>query len=268
LNIIEVEDFSKVDDPVKTEETLHLQLTAMASSIDTQYSYVSMPLAWSINKRGLGDTQRRIDSICRHSKKLFFICQHILVDRLNFHGNLVFTPHATTMDFFTPIPHYSCNYDLNFSKPWEEREYTFSFVGSFLTHPVRRRIAEYLRGRKDCLVVDTGQWHFEGAQEKQQNNSRNYSEVLGDTKYSLCPRGTGPSTIRIWESMAMGAKPIILSDHLKMPLSLECDTQLWERTPEKFDNLDKFFNNEKYDNKEYFQFFSNENLYKSVTTLL
>jgi hypothetical protein len=265
MNIIEAGDFSKVKDPVKTEEIINSQLIERASHISTDYHYVAIPLAWLINRSGIGETQRKIDKICsdHKEKKLFFVCQHILVRNLNFHGNLVFTPHSTVLDSFTAIPHYSCNYDVSLSKPWKEREYTFSFMGSFLTHPVRRKLYDHLKSRKDCLVIDTGSWHFEGSKEKIENNSRKYIEVLGNTKFSLCPRGTGPSTIRIWESMAMGSLPVIFSDILKMPLEMEVSDELWLRQQEKFETID-LPSRDEYNNEEYFQKFSNDCLYKTI----
>ena len=93
-----------------------------------------------------------------------------------------------------------------------------------------------------------------------------YSEILGNTKYSLCPRGTGPSTIRLWESLAMGSVPVIVSDFLKMPMELEIDP-MWLQVPENFNisSLDAIASaNKKLDNKPYFDMFSNDNLYKSI----
>ena len=212
MKVLKIQEFSQVDDPVKTEETLNSQLIQMSKNISDEYTLVSLPLAWNINTNGLGYTQKVVDKICHNggSEKLVFICQHILVKELNFHDNLVFTPHATYLDSFIPIPHYSCNYDVQYSKPWEEREYTFSFVGSFRTHPVRKRIYDTLSSLEDVLIEDTGNWHFYGDEESKKSNSKRYAEILGNTKYSLCPRGTGPSTIRIWESMAMGSVPVLL----------------------------------------------------------
>ena len=270
MTVVVVEDFSKVDDPVKTEEIISEQLIRKAESIDSDYVYVSFPLAWNINKNGLRYTQNRIDTICRNlaGLKLFFICQHILVNRLNFQGNLVFTPHATFSDSFMPLPHHSCTYDLDFVKPWDEREYVFSFMGSFITHPVRRKLYDYFSNREDCLMIDTGSWHFEGSKEKQEANTRKYIELLGNTKYSLCPRGSGPSTIRIWESMAMGSTPVILSGFLKMPLEMQTPAGSWITAPENFTDLYKPEVEKKYNNKDYWDLFSNENLYKAVTSVL
>tara|TARA_A100001515_G_scaffold46_2_gene76 strand:+ start:962 stop:1774 length:813 start_codon:yes stop_codon:yes gene_type:complete len=265
LEIIELQNFDLVDDPVKTEETIYEQLCQNKEKIITDYTYVALPLAFSINKIGLFRTQETIDNICRKysDKKLFFVCQHILVKDLNFHNNTVFTPHATILDNYLPIPHYACTYDLSKVKPWEERKYLFSFMGSFVTHPVRKKIYEALKERDDCFIIDTGQWHFEGNKTKQENNSKIYQEILGDTKYSLCPRGTGPSTIRIWESMAMGARPVIVSDYLKMPMEMFVKEFSWLRISEGFESIN-CDSTRQYDNSQYWDLFSNENLYKSI----
>mgnify|MGYP003111736177 CR=1 FL=1 len=268
LEILKIQNFDLVDDPVKTEETIYNQLCQNKESIYTDCVYVAFPIAFSINKIGLSRTQNIIDKVCRSNanKKLFFVCQHILVNKLNFYNNIVFTPHATILDNYVPIPHYSCTYNTKRIKPWSERKYLYSFMGSFITHPIRKKIYEVLKDRDDCLIIDTGQWHFEGAKEKQKNNSKTYEEVLGNTKFSLCPRGTGPSTIRIWESMAMGAKPIIISDFLKMPMEMFMNNLPWSRVPEAFTSLQT--NDKPYDNSEYWEYFSNKNLYKTIIRAL
>jgi len=266
LKIIHIENFNAVDDPVKTEETINQQLLEKQNEINTDYVYISYPIAWNINNRGIGHTQNTIDQVCKkyHDKKLFFVCQHILVNRLDFRGNLVFTPHATVLDSYIPIPHHSCNFDLSKSKPWKDREYIFSFMGSFRTHPVRRKLYEYLKRREGCYVIDTGSWHFEKQKNSQVDNRQKYIELLGNTKYSLCPRGTGPSTIRIWESMAMNSCPVILSDLLQMPLEMWIERNLWVKMRENFEHIDIKDIKQKYNNSEYWEKFSNDNLYKSI----
>ena len=41
--------------------------------------------------------------------------------------------------------------------------------------------------------------------------------LLLNSKYTLCPSGSGPNSIRLWESLACGSIPIILSDTLDLP---------------------------------------------------
>jgi hypothetical protein len=267
LDIIKVSDFKSASDPVRTEETIYKQLVSNKNKIDSIYSYVAMPLAETINSKGVAYTQNQINFICNkfNYKKLFFVCQHILVKNLNFHNHLVFTPHATIFDSFVAIPHYSCNYDLKYVKPWEERKYLFSFMGSFRTHPTRAAACNKLKNEPGCIFIDTGDWHFHHKDSEKENNKNKYIELLGDTKYSLCPRGTGPSTIRMWESMAMGSCPIILSDYLKYPLEFDLDSNLWTSVKENFTLSDiKSALPEDYDNKEYFKYFSNDKLYESI----
>ena len=273
MKVLDAINFDNVDDPVKTEETLYRQLREYASGMVTDYIYVAMPLAYLLNTVGVAHTQALINKVCADhpNEKLLFICQHIQVNQLRFNNHLVFSPHATVLDSYQPLPHYSCNYDAAYVKPWHERKYTFSFMGSFITHPVRRRIYEYLKTRDDSLVIDTGMWHFEGPEDKQKENSQKYIELLGDTKYSLCPRGTGPSSIRIWESMAMGACPVVISDFLKMPLERELIDEPWKRLPENFSasSLDNMAAADlPYSRDSYLEYFTNENLYKSVVAAL
>ena len=64
LEIIELQNFDLVDDPVKTEETIYEQLCQNKEKIITDYTYVALPLAFSINKIGLFRTQETIDNIC------------------------------------------------------------------------------------------------------------------------------------------------------------------------------------------------------------
>ena len=40
---------------------------------------------------------------------------------------------------------------------------------------------------------------------------------MNDSKYTLCPSGSGPNSIRLWEALAVGSLPIVLSDNLDLP---------------------------------------------------
>ena len=263
-----VKGFEDVEDPVKTEQQIFNQLSSLHPEVKEDYSHVVMPIADLINKIGLQNTQNIINDVCdgHPNERLIFICQHIQVCNLNFHNNIVFTPHATIFDSYIPIPHYSCNYDIDYSKPWEEREYDFSFMGDFGTHTTRGKIHQFLRDRPNTAFIDTKNWHFYSDKKTQTINKKNYIELLGNTKYSLCPRGTGPSTIRIWESMAMNSCPIIFSDYLKMPLEMHISNNLWFKIPEKCDSIN--INLNKYNNDQYWDLFSNDYLYKSIINVI
>jgi hypothetical protein len=41
--------------------------------------------------------------------------------------------------------------------------------------------------------------------------------VLSDSRFALCPAGSGPNTLRLWESLAIGSVPVVLSDTHELP---------------------------------------------------
>ena len=122
-------------------------------------------------------------------------------------------------------------------------------------------------------MQDTGKWHFEKSDQDIKNHEEKFSSILQNTQFSLCPRGTGPSTIRIWDSLALGSIPVIISDGLKMPLStmIEWDkccvfipekelSQLQEMAPQKDRVLDMVF----YGHEIYNKFFNIKNIHETI----
>ena len=120
---------------------------------------------------------------------------------------------------------------LVIGKPPGQRRYLASFIGAHMAHyrsDVRVKLAEVAAaaGRGDVLVEMSGLWHFNhvvykeqvagkalGSAERQSHDdaTRRYNEVLSDSVFSLCPEGAGPNTLRVWESLAVGAIPVILA---------------------------------------------------------
>lgn len=54
--------------------------------------------------------------------------------------------------------------------------------------------------------------------------SRQFRQVLNASLFSLCPSGSGPNSIRLWESIAYGAIPVLLADAYLPP----GDQRLWD----------------------------------------
>lgn len=204
--------FNQVDDPIRTEETIFYQL----QNVDLGLPLVSLPLAYSINRFGVEATQRMIDEIEKREKcTKIYVCQHILVSRLNFGENLVFTPHTVDSDSFHFVPHYNPAFQtkrdfLRFS----DRNWNFSFMGDFNTSQIREEIGSKLSGI--CPVQQTGKWFFSHDFATQSILKSNYQKLLEDTKFPLCPQGTGPSTLRFFETLSSGGFPVIFND-IKLP---------------------------------------------------
>jgi hypothetical protein len=131
-------------------------------------------------------------------------------------------------------------------KPITEKRYLASFIGAHMPHyrsDVRLKLLEAAKadGGDDILVDLGGEWHFNKVvyQEQVANKSvkkedldkhdvatRRYNEILSDSVFSLCPEGAGPNTLRLWESLAVGAIPVIVADewippNLPVPFALQ-----------------------------------------------
>jgi hypothetical protein len=124
-----------------------------------------------------------------------------------------------------------------------ERPYLFSFIGAqpdewYLTR-IRETIFEKLGEHPRGLVRRRKEWHFRrtvyrsqiiGEQETigqylEEKQAAEYVEILRQSVFSLCPSGSGPNTLRLWESLALGAIPVVLSETWLPP----GDEALWER---------------------------------------
>jgi hypothetical protein len=123
-----------------------------------------------------------------------------------------------------------------------ERSCLYSFIGArdvagYLA-PSRSVILDALRDDPRGVVIGRDQWHYhrivyEGQIHKNAASSPDalyreaadeFKRILRDSVFSLCPSGSGPNSIRLWESIGYGAIPVILSDTYWPP----GDPALWE----------------------------------------
>lgn len=90
----------------------------------------------------------------------------------------------------------------------------FSFVGSCSNAPVRMRLAR-LRHPRFHLVDSSGKVvpaYSTGDRLAIEELNKSCREVVRESKFVLCPRGVGCSSQRLFEVMAMGRCPVIVSD--------------------------------------------------------
>jgi hypothetical protein len=189
-----------------------------------------------------------IITVCQHIHMLKF--QHYFAQTGVTH---VFWAHAIQgQDFFPeyenikiyPFPLYPVQspqgqQDLN-----GKRKHLFSFIGAksnqwYLTQS-RNNIIKYLSKDTRGLVIGRDKWHFnkivydhqinkkynsdDNVQLIDQKASNEYIKTLRKSIFSLCPSGTGPNSIRLWESIAYGAIPVVIADNYKPPGK----KKLWE----------------------------------------
>jgi hypothetical protein len=107
-----------------------------------------------------------------------------------------------------------------------------SFVGAHGPHclaDVRLRL-QALAGEPGFEIQVTDRWHFEdlvyghqieGAAAPAAGGTNpqveRYNRLLSDSVFSLCPAGAGANTLRLWESLAAGAVPVLLGPAPRLP---------------------------------------------------
>lgn len=248
---------------IKTEETIFNQIRIQDFS--NEYEIMPYPLAHWINTIGIDKTNHIVKNILKSDKIRVFVCQHILVDKIQFDSkDLVFTPHSTIYDNFISIPHFSVNYDDRLIS--QNKKYKFSFIGSIETNKIRKSLVNLYP--ENCFTSGEN-W---GLDKRLPNIFRDkYINLLGNSTFSICPRGTGISSVRLFESMAMNSIPIIIANGYKKPLS---DFINWddfsitvdeEKISEIVDILETYDSNKienmrKILSEVYNEFFCNENL--------
>ena len=93
------------------------------------------------------------------------------------------------------------------------KDFLFSFVGAAANDPVRSAIMglEHARGYcRDTSAASITVWS-QGTCAVRQFQA-DYADVMARSKFILCPRGCGASSIRLFEAMRAGVAPVIISD--------------------------------------------------------
>lgn len=94
----------------------------------------------------------------------------------------------------------------------------FSFAGRRCV-PVRDEVLK-LR-HPNALIGDTTDFNFFGSAnrtvEEMDAQRRSYAQTIRRSRFVICPRGSGPASFRLFEALAAGRVPVILSDEWVAP---------------------------------------------------
>lgn len=128
--------------------------------------------------------------------------------------------------------------------PVEEKTIFASFKGAHMANypsDIRLRLKQLVHKTGYNIEVND-RWHFSDIvydyqvgnrkQKDEQIESKEtleYNKLLSQSLFSLCPRGSGPNTLRLWESLAIGSIPVVLSDQYEFPslAHMGCGTASW-----------------------------------------
>ncbi|HEY1771410.1 MAG TPA: exostosin family protein [Chthoniobacterales bacterium] len=93
------------------------------------------------------------------------------------------------------------------------------------THPVREKIVRW-RGTRG-VIVDASPQHEARYWWERPDKVRffdSYRDITPRSKFILCPHGISSSTIRVFESMEVGAVPVIIAYDIELPLGPDWET--------------------------------------------
>ncbi len=99
--------------------------------------------------------------------------------------------------------------------PAVDPDLLFSFIGSD-TAPCRRPLLEL--SHPDAFIEEARDFMFwDGHSPGYRDRRARYQDVLGRSRFVLCPRGRGTSSFRLYETLAAGRVPVIISDDWVAP---------------------------------------------------
>ena len=200
---------------------------------------------------------RNINELPRKATRRVTVAQHIhamqFVELFKCCGITdVFWPHATHQQLtiegiaLHPFPLFPAQ-TPDVAPPNEIKgpcKYLANFIGAYnpglyLTN-VRQVIFDDPNEAGDLLIIRREAWHFDRAVYEEQikgipvedqkllserRQAEEYLAAIKDSWFTLCPTGSGPNSIRIYEALALGCIPIILTKTLRLSGRLA----LWEK---------------------------------------
>jgi len=236
--------FSQECVPTESAAFQLLKHTPLTSDV----TYLAVPWSIVINRNKLSEIA------FQKAGHGFTICQHLAYETIipvlkRIKVNVLFTPHVKKTYWgikVMPFPHYA----VNGIDPAEKKHIFYSFIGIDSTtqiHSLLRRRLFQMFHPSDAVVIERKFWHWDREmwardipEETQQREKREYQETLAYSRFSLCPRGAGASTIRFWESLQAGAIPVLLSDVMRLPDGVRwenCIVRMKEREVERIPDI-------------------------------
>jgi len=122
---------------------------------------------------------------------------------------------------------------IDYQTPYK---YLYSFRGSLGSHPVRPIVYDSVKDVKDACIVDNSrEFHTHTEEDK-----KIYVTELTQSLFVLCPRGSSPSSYRLFETMSLGRCPVIISDEwveIDGPDWDQCSIRVPERDIPRIDSI-------------------------------
>ncbi|MDR3647101.1 MAG: exostosin family protein [Candidatus Babeliales bacterium] len=239
------------EEPVPTEYLAYKLLKK--NPIKKNINYLAVPWTQLIHKNQLD----KAPNIKLNGG--FTICQHIDYEKImpileKIGINVLFAPHVNKQyKNITVLPF--AHVAVNGISPRLNKDIFYSFIGLERTHWTRKEIFN-MKHSKNTVIIERKDWHFwinkQNSKElelRQNKEKKEYQDVLARSIFSLCPRGTGASTIRFWESLKSGSVPVLIADDMMLPAGFDwnsCIIKLEEKNVKNIPTILSNISAEKY----------------------
>lgn len=163
------------------------------------------------------DIQKLLHDNTDCSGSYFTICQHDDGPKEKLpEDTLIFSAGGNrTEGKIVPIP-LVCSPIPN-ANPDNEKKWLASFVGSY-TSKVRKKMLKSIRNSED-FYISMEEWSPTVGEDR----LKNFIEKTSQSIFTLCPRGYGRNSFRIYEAIQLGSIPVIISDSFYLPWQDEID---------------------------------------------
>tara|TARA_A100001201_G_scaffold60605_1_gene58038 strand:- start:851 stop:1729 length:879 start_codon:yes stop_codon:yes gene_type:complete len=196
---------------------------AYFSTVEVDSDYIYIPIQWTMyhcsNRFGKDVSKiKELQDWCNAltnqfpDEKFFTVVQYddgtlVSIDRCKVFAssNSSKSPKSETTEYL-PIPLLSQPHPGNIV---EEKKYKVGFVGRNDTHKMRKEMIEKLQDNPEYKFVV----NISG------DLTSPMREVGFNSMFGLSPRGYGPASFRMYETMQMGGIPIYISDEFWLPFS-------------------------------------------------
>ena len=193
------------------------------TSQNLEHEYTYIPIQWTNylvkNNYGanLDNLSNFISKNTKKNKKYFTIVQYAggpLVQLENtkiFSMGGVFNTKVPKGSNVVPLP-LIYNTPLNFQNNNNHKLYTASYIGR-PTHKIRKKLEKHLRKNPDFYIKNISSMDANISKKNQEL----FLKKMYESYFSICPRGFGPTSFRLYESIKLGIVPVYVSDEHFLP---------------------------------------------------
>jgi len=89
-----------------------------------------------------------------------------------------------------------------------KKDIPISLVANLNTHLIRQEIAKAMYGKEYCYIG--------------KHDSEKYAEIIQRSYFTICPRGYGRTSFRMYEAIQLGTIPVYVFDEIWLPFLGEC----------------------------------------------